>query len=95
MSLGIKPLFSRIIIKKKKLTQVGLIIIPNNAKSMETSEGEIVACGDEADTVKVGDYVIYGKYAGHKMELKDDGNEYVVLNEEDVIAIVEPKSDPA
>lgn len=95
MSLGIKPLFSRIIIKKKKITQIGLIILPANAKSMETSEGEIAAIGDEVSALKVGDYVIYGKYAGAKMEIKDDVNEYVVLNEEDVIAIVEPKRDPA
>lgn len=91
MSLGIKPLFSRIFIKKKEITQIGLIFLPHNAKSMETSEGEVVAIGGEVDALKVGDYVVYGKYAAVPMEIPGDKGKYVVCNQEDVIATVEKK----
>ena len=94
MSLGIVPLFGRLIIKKKEVRQVGLIIVPHNAKSMETSEGEIVAIGGEVFFLKEGDYVIYGKYAGAPIEIDGDSGKYVIMNEEDVIALVENKLDP-
>jgi len=93
MSLGIVPLFSRLIIKKKEVKQVGLIIVPHNAKSMETSEGEIVAIGGEVDALKVGEYVIYGKYAGAPIEIDGNAGKYVIMNQEDVIAKVESKLD--
>lgn len=82
------PLFSRIIVKRKELedTTKGGIIIPKTSREMQATEGEVVAIGDEVDTIKKGDLVFYGKYSG--AEVEREGTRYVVMNEEDVIAKV-------
>jgi chaperonin GroES len=65
------------------------IYIPDSAKE-KPQRGEIVAVGngtkDEAMELKAGDIVLYGKYAGTKIEL--DGEEYLIMNQSDVLAIV-------
>jgi chaperonin GroES len=65
------------------------IIIPDNAKE-KPQKGTVVAVGpgtkDEKVTVKVGDTVLYGKYAG--TELKFDGTDYLMMRESDILAIV-------
>ena len=65
------------------------IIIPDNAKE-KPQKGNVVAVGpgtkDEKVTVKVGDTVLYGKYAG--TELKLDGTDYLIMRESDILAIV-------
>jgi len=65
------------------------IIIPDTAKE-KPQKGTVVAVGpgtkDNPITLKVGDSVLYGKYAGN--ELKLNGNDYLIMRESDVLAIV-------
>jgi chaperonin GroES len=67
----------------------GGIIIPDTAKE-KPQKGTVVAVGpgkkDEPTTVKVGDKVLYGKYAG--TEINIDGKEYLIMRESDIYAII-------
>lgn len=89
--LNIKPLADRVVVEPapaETKTASG-IIIPDTAKE-KPQEGTIVAVGpgkkDEPVTVKVGDKVLYGKYAG--TELKLNGRDYLIMRESDIFAIV-------
>ena len=68
---------------------IGGIIIPDTAKE-KPLKGEVVAVGngtkDEEMLVKVGDTILYGKYAGTELEL--DGNKYLIMRQSDILAIV-------
>ncbi len=89
--LNIKPLADRVIIEPAAAEEktAGGIIIPDTAKE-KPQKGKIVAIGtgkkDEPLTVKVGDNVLYGKYAG--TEITIDGNDYLIMRESDVVAVV-------
>lgn len=93
--MNLKPLADRVIIKAlpmEEKTKSG-IIMPDTAKE-KPQEGEIVAVGpgrmEKGERigldVKVGDRVIYSKYAG--TEIKSDGEEYLILKEIDILAII-------
>lgn len=91
MALNIKPLADRVVIEPlpaETQTASGLYI-PDSAQEKQ-QKGKVVAVGsgkkDYDMTVKVGDTVIYGKYSG--TELKLDGNDYMIMKEEDILAIV-------
>lgn len=91
MGLNIKPLADRVLIEPaaaETKTASG-IIIPDNAKE-KPQRGTVIAAGkgtkDEPITVKVGDTVLYGKYAG--TELKLEGNDYLIMRESDILAII-------
>ncbi|WP_449277815.1 co-chaperone GroES [Leucobacter sp. GX24907] len=97
MSVSIKPLEDRIIIKQVEAEQTTAsgLIIPDSAKE-KPQEGEVVAVGpgrfdDNGNRVpvdvSVGDIVIYSKYGG--TEVKAGGEDYLVLSARDVLAIVE------
>ncbi|MCG8339701.1 MAG: co-chaperone GroES [Cytophagales bacterium] len=87
----IKPLADRVVVKPSAAEEksAGGIIIPDTAKE-KPQRGEIVAVGtgkkDEPLTVKVGDYVLYGKYGG--TEITIDNKEYLIMRESDIYAIV-------
>lgn len=90
-NLNIKPLADRVVIEPapaETKTASG-IIIPDSVKE-KPQEGVVVAVGtgkkDEPLTVKVGDKVLYGKYAG--TELKLEGKDYLIMREADILAIV-------
>ena len=91
MGLNIKPLADRVLIEplEAETTTASGIIIPDNAKE-KPQKGNVIAIGngtkDEPITVKVGDTVLYGKYAG--TELKLEGNDYLIMRESDILAIV-------
>lgn len=91
MALSIKPLADRVLIEPlaAETTTASGIIIPDNAKE-KPQKGNVVAVGsgtkDEPITVKVGDTVLYGKYAG--TELKLEGKDYLMMRESDILAIV-------
>ena len=91
MALNIKPLADRVLIEPlaAETTTASGIIIPDNAKE-KPQKGNVVAVGpgtkDEPITVKVGDTVLYGKFAG--TELKLDGNDYLIMRESDIFAIL-------
>ena len=89
--LKIKPLADRIMIlplEAETKTASG-IIIPDSAKE-KPQKGNVVAVGpgtkDNPVTLKVGDTVLYGKYSG--TELKFDNNDYLIMRESDILAIV-------
>ena len=94
--MNIKPLHDRIVVKPIEAEELsaGGIVIPDNAKEKPT-KGEVVAVGTgkvfdngqiRAMTVKVGDKVIYGQYAGSAY--KDGGTEYKIVREDDILAIL-------
>ena len=91
MNLNIKPLADRVLIEpaEAETKTASGIIIPDNAKE-KPQKGTVVAAGkgtkDEPITVKVGDTVLYGKYAGN--ELKFEGKDYLIMRESDILAIV-------
>ena len=89
--LSIKPLADRVVVDPAVAEQktAGGIIIPDTAKE-KPQKGTIVAVGngkkDEPMTVKVGDKVLYGKYAG--TEVTFDGKEYLIMKESDIYAVI-------
>jgi len=89
--LNIKPLSDRVLVEPAQAEEktAGGIIIPDTAKE-KPQRGVIVAVGsgkkDEPMTVKVGDKVLYGKYAG--TEITVDGTDYLIMKESDIYAIV-------
>jgi|UniRef100_UPI00404B4F2F chaperonin GroES len=91
MALKIKPLADRVLIEpvEAETKTASGIIIPDNAKE-KPQKGNVIAIGkgtkDEPMTVKVGDTVLYGKYAG--TELKLEGKDYLIMRESDILAIV-------
>lgn len=89
--VNIKPIGERVVIQPAAVeakTASG-IIIPDTAKE-KPQNGTVVAVPDENEeytiTVKVGDNVLYGKYAG--TEIAIDGEDYLIMNESDILAIV-------
>ena len=87
----IKPLANRVVIEPKEAetkTASGLYI-PDTAKE-KPQQGKIVAAGpgikDEPMEVKVGDVVLYGKYAG--TEVTVEGKDYIILKQSDILAIL-------
>ncbi len=97
MTVNLKPLSDRVVVEpadEEQATSPGGIIIPDTAKE-KPQQGSIVAVGpgrvtDEGATidmtVSVGDSVIYSKYAG--TEYSQNGTEYLILRESDILAIV-------
>ena len=89
--MNIKPLADRVLIAPAPAEErtIGGIIIPDTAKE-KPLKGEVVAVGngtkDEDMIVKVGDTVLYGKYAGTELEL--DGTKYLLMRQSDILAIV-------
>ncbi|HXH19378.1 MAG TPA: co-chaperone GroES [Chitinophagales bacterium] len=89
--VNIKPLADRVLVKAQAAEEKtkGGIIIPDTAKE-KPQKGEVVAVGsgkkDEPITVKVGDTVLYGKYAG--TEINIDGEDYLIMRESDILAVI-------
>jgi chaperonin GroES len=95
----LKPLGDRIIVKAVSAEEMtaGGIVLPDSAKE-KPQEGDVIAVGPGSQLpsgkkmpmdVKVGDRVFYGKYAG--TEVKVGTEEYVILRQDDVLAIIEGK----
>ena len=97
--MKMKPLYDRVLVKRveEKEQKRGGIIIPDAAKE-KPMEGKVIAVGagrvDKdgkrvAMEVKVGDRILFGKYAG--TEIKIDDEEHLILREDEVLAVVESK----
>jgi chaperonin GroES len=93
--MNVRPLHDRIIVQRREEStqSVGAIIIPDSAKE-KPQLGTVIAagqgkCNDEGKRmpmdVKPGDIVLFGKYSGQEVKL--DGVEYLIMKEEDVLAI--------
>lgn len=97
--MKIRPLHDRVIVKRleEERTSPGGIVIPDTAaekpiqgKVIAVGKGKILESGDVRPLdVKVGDKVLFGKYSG--TEVKMDGDELVVMREEDIMAVIEAK----
>jgi chaperonin GroES len=94
--MKLKPLFDRIVIQQVETneTTAGGIILPSKAqeksqmaKIVAVGEGGTVDGKDVTVVVKVGQTILYSKYAG--TEFKVDGKEYIIIRQSDILAIVE------
>ena len=95
--MNVRPLFDRILVKRSQeaTKSAGGLFLPETAKD-KPAEGEVLAVGggklrDDGGVsellVKVGDRVVFGKYAG--TEIKLDGEERLILREEDILGVLE------
>jgi chaperonin GroES len=95
--MKIRPLHDRIVVKRQEEREVkkGGIIIPDTAKE-KPQEGKVIAVGNgrvnEAGKkvpldVKAGDKILFGKYSGSEVKLDDE--EYLIMKEDDVLAIID------
>jgi chaperonin GroES len=95
--MKIRPLHDRILVKRIEEQEVrrGGIIIPDSAKE-KPQEGKVIAAGNGKVTedgkkipldVKAGDRILFGKYSGNEVKIEDE--EYIIMREEDVLAILE------
>jgi chaperonin GroES len=98
-SMNVRPLHDRIIVKRieEQEQKVGGIIIPDTAKE-KPQQGEVIAVGkgkikDDGKVipldVKQGDTILFGKYSGQ--EIKIDGDEYLIMREDEVLAVIQSK----
>ncbi len=101
--MNIRPLHDRVLIRRieEQETVRGGIIIPDTAKE-KPQEGEVVAVGNGKILengqrvpldIKAGDRILFGKYAGS--EIKIEGEEYLILREDEVLGVLEGKAQPA
>jgi len=101
--MNVRPLYDRIVVKRveEKETKIGGLFIPDTAKE-KPQEGEVVAVGkgkrlDDGKLVpldvQVGDRILFGKYSGS--EIKLDGEEYMIMREDEVLGILEGAAKPA
>ncbi len=97
--MKVKPLYDRLVVKRLEEEEKtkGGIIIPDAAKE-KPQEGRVIAVGDGKVlengqkaplSVKVGDKILFGKYSG--TEIKIDGDEHLIMREDDVLAIIVDK----
>lgn len=96
--MKLKPLSNHVIVKpaaKEEMTKSGIVLADSGDKD-RPERGEVIACGPgkilengqlQVMSIKVGDQVIFKKYSPD--EIKVDGEEYLVLNESDIVALVE------
>ena len=95
--MNIRPLHDRVIVKRveEDRTSAGGIVLPDSATE-KPSQGEVIAVGNgklldngevRAMDVKVGDKILFGKYAGN--EVKVEGEEVIVMREDDIMGVIE------
>ena len=95
--MNIRPLHDRIVVKRIEETEekIGGLFIPDSAKE-KPQQGEVVAVGNGkrgddgkliALDVKAGDRILFGKYSGSDIKL--DGNEYLIMREDEVLGVLE------
>jgi chaperonin GroES len=95
--MKIRPLYDRVVVRRKEEEQksAGGIVLPGSAKE-KPNQGEVVAVGQgkvlengelRALSVKVGDQVVFGPYAGNNIKI--DGDELIMLSETEIFGIIE------
>ena len=96
--MKVRPLHDRVIVQRldEGEQKIGGIIIPDTAKE-KPQQGKVISAGlgkrEKSERipldVKEGDTILFGKYSGQ--EIKIDGNEYLIMREDEVLAVVEAK----
>jgi chaperonin GroES len=103
MSMNVRPLHDRIIVQRieEGEQKIGGIIIPDTAKE-KPQQGKVIAAGAgkvKEDgkrvslDVKAGDLILFGKYSGQ--EIKLDGEEFLIMREDEVLAVIDEESKKA
>jgi chaperonin GroES len=104
MAMNIRPLYDRIVVRRSTEEEdksAGGLFIPDSAKE-KPQKAEVVAVGkgkrnDAGELipldVKVGDNILFGKYSGN--EIKSDGQEYLILREDEILGVIEETAKPA
>lgn len=98
--MNVRPLYDRIIVRRleESAQHVGAIVIPDSAKE-KPQQGKVIAAGRGKTKpdgkrvpldVKAGDTILFGKYSGQEVKL--DGVEYLIMKEDDVLAIKEVRT---
>jgi chaperonin GroES len=89
VNMKIRPLGERVLIKqtKQEETTKSGIVLPDTASKEKPIIGEVTAIGEAIKEIKIGDKVIYEKYAG--TEVKDNDDVYLLLEVKNVLAVVE------
>lgn len=101
--MNARPLHDRVIVQRLEEGEqhIGGIIVPDTAKE-KPQQGKVIAAGDGKVNdegkrrpldITAGDLILFGKYSGQ--EIKLDGHEYLILKEDDVLAVLEGKPDEA
>jgi len=93
--MKLEPFGERIIVKKKLNEKVGLIHIPDS-KQKASIIGEVLAVGPDANWVKPGDMVLFGKHAGFELPTNDDLKDYgecMLMNCEDLLSKISPNGE--
>jgi chaperonin GroES len=101
--MNIRPLYDRIVVKRieEQETKIGGLFIPDSAKE-KPQEGEVFAVGKGKRLedgkiipldVKPGDRILFGKYSGN--DIKIDGQEYMIMREDEVLGVLEGAAKPA
>lgn len=95
--MKLRPLYDRVIVKREEEEKksAGGIVLPDSATE-KPSRGEVIAIGQgkpldngeiRQPVVKAGDKILFGKYSGS--EVKVDGVEYIIMREEEILAVIE------
>jgi len=101
MEIGLEPLFTRVLIKRKRIDKIGSLFVAETSREIkELGIGEILAIGSRCDCpeVNVGDIVLFGRYSPYllnQQELKwvgvdlveDKDVDYLLCNDEDLLAV--------
>jgi chaperonin GroES len=101
--MTVRPLHDRLIVQRidEGEQNVGGIIIPDTAKE-KPQRGKVIAAGVGKSNaegkrvpldVKAGDHILFGKYSGQ--EIKIEGDEYLIMREEEVLGVVDERDEPA
>jgi len=90
--MNIKPIGERVLlkpIKKEEKTKSGILLSSKSSNTDTQNQAEVIALGkgEKLEGIKVGDKVIYSKYAGTEVEL--DKVEYIVVKQNDILAVIE------
>jgi len=88
--MKIQPLGKRVLIRRAKhKTSQGGILLPDTATE-RPKQGEVIACGNDKELeVKLGDIVLFGSYSGVEVKGEDGDQELLILNEDEILAVIE------
>lgn len=83
----LKPLGFKIVVERTQPVEktAGGIVIPDTAKE-KPEQGKVVAVGKDVEEVKIGDVIVFGKFAA--TEIKVDGKEYLIVRQKEVLAVI-------
>jgi len=88
-TMVLEPLGERIIVRQIKTEKIGSIIVPDSSQK-KSLEGIVLAVGPDADWVKAGDVVLFGRHAGFDLPSELDGYENCkLMNNEDILARIQ------